>query len=137
MVCPGTLVTLGLCSTYLNHRIIKVKKYLNPAVVPLAASPCSPSSHVLKCHTHAFWMLWGRVTPSLLWVVLSDALHPFCEDFFPPISHLNLPGCSSWPFPLILSLLPGRRGQFPPGYNLLSGTCRELWGLPWAASSPG
>ena len=50
--------------------------------------------------------------------------------------NLNLPWCNLKPLPLILSLLPGRRGQPPPHHNLLSGSCREGWGLPWASSSP-
>lgn len=36
------------------------------------------------------------------------------------ISHLNLPCYKLRPFPLILSLLPGRRSWHPPPYNLLS-----------------
>ena len=52
------------------------------------------------------------------------------------ISNLNLPWCSWRPFPVILLLLPGRRGWLPPRCNLLSGSCSEQFGLPWASSSP-
>lgn len=74
-----------LCITSLSHRIIRVEKHLNPTVIPLAAPPSSPSSHVLKCHSHVFLTLGGRVTPPLLWAVHSNALHPFCEEFFPDV----------------------------------------------------
>jgi len=42
----------------------------------------------------------------------------------------------NWTFPcatsghFLLSLLPGRRGWLPLCYTLLSGSCREQWGLP-------
>jgi len=52
------------------------------------------------------------------------------EDKFFLLSNRNLPWHNSRPLPLVLSLLPGRRGQPPPRYDLLSGSCREQKGLP-------
>lgn len=60
------------------------------------------------------------------------------------VSNLNLPLCNLKPLPVVLSLLPGRSSGLPPHRNILSGRCREHWGLsespaqqiipvPWAA----
>ena len=65
----------------------------------------------------------------------SASHHSFWEEIFPNIQP-EPSWCNLRPFPLILTVLPGRRGQPLPHYNLLSGGCREQQGLPWASSSP-
>ena len=52
------------------------------------------------------------------------------------ISNLNLPCSNLRPFFVLLSLFPARRGWHAPHHSLLSGTCRQQWGLPWASPSP-
>lgn len=65
-----------------NH---KGWKRLKSNCRPTSSTTNPPSSYVLKCHSHLFQTLGGRVTPPLLWAVHSCALHPFCEEFFPDI----------------------------------------------------
>ena len=67
---------------------------------------------------------------------LFQSLTTFLENKCFLISNLNLPGNNLRPFFLILSLLPGRRGWHPPDHNILSGSCREKWGLLWPSPSP-
>ena len=49
---------------------------------------------------------------------------PLSEKKFFLISNLNLPWCNLRPLPLVLSLLPGRKGQPPPHSKLLSRSCK-------------
>ena len=65
---------------------------------------------------------------------LFQCLSTLSEKKFFLTFNLNLPCHNLRPFPFVLSLLPGRRGQLPPCHNLLSGYCREWWCLPWASS---
>lgn len=88
-----------------------------------------PSSHyhsrVPQCHSfsmiehlHRCWFHhWSLVSCSTL-----------PENFFFfLISNLNHSSCSLRPLLLVLSLLSGRRGQFPTCFNLLSGGCRDAF----------
>lgn len=57
------------------------------------------------------------------------------------ISNLSLPSTTGGHF--LLSQLPGRRGQCPPCYSFLSGSCKEWYGLllpffppDWTTSDP-
>ena len=59
--------------------------------------------------------------------------HSFREEIF-QTTNLNLPWHNLRSLLLVLSPLP--RGRGPPRHSLLSGSCRERKGLPWASSSP-
>jgi len=88
-----------------------------------------PPNHVPQCHINSFLEhlqgQWLRHFPGQ-----SVPLPHYSEKKFFLIFNLNLR-----PLPLILLLLPGRRGWPSPHHNLLSGRCREQR-LPWASSSP-
>ena len=70
--------------------------------------PSMPTNHGPQCHIYTFLEhLQG-------WWLLTT---PFEKKIF-LLSNLNLPQYNLRPFPLILSLLPGSRGQPPPHHNL-------------------
>ena len=96
------------------HSIIKIGKDLQDHLVqPSTITPC-PLKHVPQCH----------------------CLITLSEKKFFPIFNLNLPWHNVGLLPPILLLLHRRRGQSPHQHSLLSGRCREQWGLSWASSSP-
>ena len=81
--------------------------------------------HTVLEHVHGLWLhhLPGQPVP---------LPHPTVwEEMFPNIQP-QPPQSQS--FPLILSLLPRRRGRPPPHHSLFSGSCREPSGLSWASS---
>jgi len=65
---------------------------------------------------------------------LCHCITALLEKRFFLISDLTPTWSNLRPLPLILPLLSGRRGQLPPHPKLLSGHCREQWGLPWASA---
>lgn len=67
---------------------------------------------------------------------LYHCLTTLAEKKFFLTSNFSHPWHNLRPFPLVLLLLCGRRDQPPLHHNLLSGSYRELQGLPWATCSP-
>jgi len=80
------------------------------AVLPTKPCPSVPHLHVSSTPP-------GQWFPTSL-SSLFQCLTALYKREFSLISSLNLPWHNLRPFPLILSLLPGRRGWPPPHYNL-------------------
>lgn len=75
-------------------------------------------------HVHISWTPPGTVSN------LFQYLITLSKSKFFLISNPNLPWCNLSSLPLILLLLPERRGWHPPRRHLLSGSCREGWAPP-------
>ena len=93
-------------------------------------TPLTLTIHIPQCHIPtALGHLQGQVTPPLPGQ-LCHCLTSLSEEKFFLISNWNLPWSNLRSFPLILSLLPGRRHQPLRHHRLLSGSCREWSDLP-------
>ena len=92
-------------------------------------SPLCPLTMSSVPHPHGSGTPPGMVTPPPPWTACATAALLFGRKSFFLTSNLIHCWCNLRPFPLILSLLPGSRGWSLPHCNLLSGCCREWWGL--------
>ena len=94
-------------------RLERPLRLSSPAVNP---SPHCPLIHVPQCHIHMFLEhLQGQLLGNLF-----QCITTLVENKCFLISNRILSWCNLSPFPLILSLLPGRRGWPPLHNNLLS-----------------
>lgn len=84
-----------------------------------------PSNAISACILNTFKDVDSTTSLSSLFQYFET---PPRKKFF-IISQLNFPRCILRPFHLVLSLFPGRRDQPPPGYSLLSGSCRVVVGF--------
>mgnify|MGYP001853060991 CR=1 FL=1 len=116
------------------HWIIETFRFKRP---PRSPSPTPAHPHHAHWpsvpHLHSSWTSPGTMTPPPSWF---QSLTAVAEKKLFLIANLPLSWHYLRPFPLILSLLPDFRGWPPFHPHLLSGSCREQWGLPWASSSP-
>jgi len=114
---------VGTSSFATFHRITEVGKttkfiWPNHWLTALLMMSLSATSMFLE-HLQGQWLPW--LPP---WLILI-AHYSLGEEIFPTIQ-ADPPRCSLRPFPLVLSLLPERRGQLPPCLSLLSYNCRVI-----------
>ena len=70
------------------------------------------------------------------WGSLIQCLTILCMKKFSPICNLNSPGTTWGHFLTSYHFSPEKNICHPPHSSLLSGSCREQWGLPTNSSSP-